>query len=100
PENRRSLDQIDDLRVNTPMGAVPIGNFVVRAPAQKVGLINRVGGQRVVTVTSNVAEGVQSAEVQTAVAQALARADLGHGVTFKMKGEDEEREKAGAFLMK
>src|SRR5215210_2600353 len=100
PEDRRSLDQIDDLRVNTPAGAVPIGNFVSRVPAQKVGLINRVGGQRVVTVTSNVAEGVQSAEVQTAVAQALARTDLGPGITFKMKGEDEERAKAGAFLMK
>jgi multidrug efflux pump len=100
PEERRSLDQIDDLRVNTPAGAVPIGNFVSRVPAQKVGLINRVGGQRVVMVTSNVAEGVQSAEVQTAVAQALARADLGPGVTLKMKGEDEERAKAGAFLMK
>ena len=100
PEDRRSLDQIDELRVNTPAGAVPIGNFVARVPAQKVGLINRVGGQRVVTVTSNVAEGVQSAEVQQGVAQALARADLGPGVTFKMKGEDEERAKAGAFLMK
>ena len=30
----------------------------------------------------------------------LARADLGPGVRFKLKGEDEEREKAGAFLMK
>ena len=100
PEERRSLDQIDDLRINTPAGAVPIGNFVSRVPAQKVGLINRVAGQRVVTVTSNVAEGVQSAEVQQGVAQALARADLGPGVTFKMKGEDEERAKAGAFLMK
>ena len=24
PENRRSLDQLDDLRINTPMGSVPI----------------------------------------------------------------------------
>ena len=28
PEDRRSLDQIDDLRVNTAAGNVPIGNFV------------------------------------------------------------------------
>lgn len=100
PEERRSLDQLDELRVNTPMGSVPIGNFVKRVPAQKVGLINRISGQRVVMVTSNVAEGVQSAEVQKAVAQALSQADLGPGVGFRMKGEDEEREKAGAFLMK
>jgi multidrug efflux pump len=100
PENRRSLDQLDELRINTPAGAVPMGNFVARKPARRVSLINRVGGQRVVTVTSNVAEGVQSAQVQQEVARTLADADLGPGVAFKMKGEDEERAKAGAFLMK
>jgi multidrug efflux pump len=100
PEERRSLDQLDELRVNTPLGAVPIGNFVKRLPVQKVGLINRVAGSRVVTVTANVAEGVQSAQVQQQVMQALGKADLGQGVTFRMKGEDEERAKAGAFLMK
>ena len=31
---------------------------------------------------------------------ALSKADLGPGITFKMKGEDEERAKAGAFLAK
>ncbi|MBS7704623.1 efflux RND transporter permease subunit [Chelatococcus asaccharovorans] len=100
PEERRSLDQLDDLRVNTASGAVPIGNFVVREPDKKVGLINRVAARRVVTVTANVAEGVQSAAVQQAVMQELAKADLGQGVSVKLKGEDEEREKAGAFLMK
>ena len=100
PENRRSLDQLDELRINTAMGAVPMGNFVTRKPAAKVGQINRVNSIRVVTVTSNVAEGVQSAVVQTEIAADLARTDLGSGVTFRMKGEDEERAKAGAFLMK
>jgi multidrug efflux pump len=100
PDNRRSLDQLDELRINTPMGSVPMGNFVSRKPAQKVGQINRVNSIRVVTVTSNVAEGVQSAVVQKEVAEALRHTDLGPGVTFRMKGEDEEREKAGAFLMK
>ena len=28
PPDRRSLDQIDDLRIQTPVGHVPIGNFV------------------------------------------------------------------------
>lgn len=100
PESRRSLDELDQLTVNTSAGAVPIGNFVTRTAAPKVGLINRFDGQRVVTVTANVAEGVQSAVVQSQVLDALKTADLGQGVTYKMKGEDEEREKAGAFLMK
>jgi len=100
PENRRSLGQIDDLRVQTTAGHVPIGNFVERLPAPRVGYINRVAGNRVMTVSANVAEGVQTAVVQQAIAQALAAADLGSGVGFRLKGEDEERAKAGAFLMK
>ena len=68
PPDRRSLDQIDDLRVQTAMGHVPIGNFVQRLPAPRVGYINRVNGNRVMTVSANVAEGVQSAKVQQEIA--------------------------------
>jgi multidrug efflux pump len=100
PNDRRSLDQIDELRVQTQSGQVPIGNFVKRVPAQRVGYINRVGGNRVITVSANVAEGVQSARVQQDIAAELGKADLGPGVIWRLKGEDEEREKAGAFLMK
>jgi multidrug efflux pump len=100
PEDRRSLDQIDELRVQTPAGYVPIGNFVDRAPAPRVGYINRVAGNRVLTVSSNVTEGVQSAQVQQELAAELSKTDLGAGVTWRLKGEDEEREKAAAFLQK
>jgi multidrug efflux pump len=100
PPERRSLDQIDDLRVQTQVGHVPIGNFVERVPAKRVGYINRVNANRVTTVSANVAEGVQTAKVQQEIATELAQVDLGQGVTFRLKGEDEERNKAGAFLMK
>src|SRR5205085_428190 len=100
PPDRRSLDEIDALRVQTPMGHVPIGNFVERRAAPRVGYINRVNGNRVTTVSANVAEGVQTAKVQEAIAKDLASADLGPGVTFRLKGEAEERAKASAFLMK
>ena len=100
PKDRRSLNQIDELRVQTPSGYVPIGNFVKRVPAQRVGYINRVNAQRVMTVSANIADGVQNAVVQKEITDKLAQADLGAGVTFKLKGEDEERAKAGAFLGK
>src|SRR3954466_7691510 len=70
PKDRRSLEQIDELRIQTPVGHVPIGNFVTRVPAQRVGNINRIGGNRVITVSSNVAEGVQSAQVQKEITAA------------------------------
>jgi multidrug efflux pump len=100
PPDKRSLDQIDDLRVQTAVGSVPIGNFVKRVAAPRVGYINRVNANRVMTVSANLAEGVQSAKVQQEIAAELAKANLGPGVTWKLKGEDEERAKAGAFLMK
>src|SRR5207248_51234 len=100
PPDRRSHEQIDELRIQTPAGHVPIGNFITRVPAQRVGNINRINGSRIITVSSNVAEGVQSAKVQQELTEQLAKTDLGPNVTFRLKGEDEERAKAGAFLMK
>jgi multidrug efflux pump len=100
PQDRRSLDEIDALRVQMPSGNVPVGNFVERLPAPRVGYINRVAGNRIMNIQANVPEGVQSAQVQQEIAAELRKMDLGPGVTWRLKGEDEEREKAGAFLMK
>ncbi len=98
PPDRRTLGQIDDLRVQTPAGAVPIGNFIQRVPAQRVGTINRVDGRRVINVTANLTEGVNVAAVQQQVAQQLAAADFGNVVTWKLGGSNEEQEAASAFL--
>jgi multidrug efflux pump len=100
PSDRRSLDEIDELRVQTLSGYVPIGNFVARVPAPRVGYINRVAGYRVMTVSANVPEGMQSAKIQEGIRQELGKADLGPGVVWRLKGEDEERAKASAFLLK
>jgi multidrug efflux pump len=99
PQDRRSLDQIDDLRVQTKSGSVPIGNFVSRSPHPRVGYINRVAASRVMTVSSNVTQEVPTAKVQAEIGQDLARTNLGTGVAWKLKGEDEERAKASAFLV-
>jgi multidrug efflux pump len=100
PDDRRSLDQIDELRVQTQAGSVPIGNFVERVPTPRVGYINRIAGSRVITVSANLAQDVQAAKTQEEIATELAKTDLGPGVTWRLKGEDEERAKASAFLLK
>ncbi len=100
PPGRRSLDEIDELRVQTPSGYVPIGNFVRRVAAPRVGFINRVAGYRVMTVSANVPEGAQTAKIQEDITRELNKADLGPGVVWRLKGEDEERAKASAFLLK
>jgi multidrug efflux pump len=99
PENRRTLSDIDELRVQTAAGAIPIGNFIERVPARRVGLIHRVDGVRVNTVTANLAAGVNVAAVQQAVTAELAKADFGGVVNWKLKGSDEEQAQAQSFLM-
>ncbi len=100
PEDRRTLTQLDELRVQTAAGAVPIGNFIERVPALSTGIIHRVDGKRVITVTANVADQTQTAAVQEAVKKELAAADFKGLVTWKLKGSDEERQNASAFLAK
>ncbi len=103
PEDRRTLNQIDDLQIQTAAGSVPIGNFIKRVPAQRTGIINRIDGKRVITVSANVAEGVQTAVVQAEITKELeanaAEFNKG-GITWKLAGEDEERDQASAFLGK
>src|SRR6202022_3388574 len=62
--------------------------------------INRVAGYRGMTVSANVPEGMQTAKIQEGIAQELRKAELGPGVSWRLKGEDEERAKASAFLLK
>ena len=76
PKDRRSLDQIDELRVQTTAGYVPIGNFVTRVASPRVGYINRVNGNRVMTVSANIADGVQNAVVQKEVIDRVNKANL------------------------
>lgn len=100
PEDRRTLGDIDSLRIETPQGSVPIGNFIKRVPAERVGIINRVAGHRVANVTANLAPGVNVAAVQEEVKAELAKADFGGLVTWKLKGSDQEQAQASAFLGK
>jgi multidrug efflux pump len=100
PKERRSLDQLDDMLVNTAIGPVPIASLVTREPTRSVGTINRVNAVRVINISANVAEGVPSAKAQAEAAAAFQKLELGPGVFYRLKGEDEERAKASAFLSK
>src|SRR5690606_4005958 len=63
PEDRRTLSTLDQLRIETPRGSVPISNFVTRAPEPRTGILNGLDGQRTVVVQANVASGAPAAAV-------------------------------------
>ena len=76
PEDRRTLSTLDQLRVETAQGSVPISNFVSRKPEQTVGILNRIDGKRTITIQANVATGFQVAAVQAAGQQGRRRHGL------------------------
>jgi multidrug efflux pump len=99
PEDRRTLATLDQLRVETSQGAVPISNFVTRVAEPRTGVLNRIDGERTIVVQGNVASGFQDAVVQADVKQALAGMDLGE-VKWELAGSNQDSEEAQAFLSK
>ncbi|HWK63726.1 MAG TPA: efflux RND transporter permease subunit [Rhizobiaceae bacterium] len=99
PEDRRTLATLDQLRVVTAQGSVPISNFVDRKPERRVGVLNRIDGQRTVVVQANIASSFQPAAVQAQVNEMMAKQDLG-AIRWKLAGEDEESKAAQDFLSK
>jgi multidrug efflux pump len=98
PHGERSLDQLDELRVPTRVGQVPITNFVRFEPAPKTGTIRRTDGRRVLTVKADTAPGVLPDEQVQALRAGLDDAGLPAGVSVRFKGEDEEMRAASRFL--
>ncbi len=98
PENRRTLSALDNLRVETEQGSVPISNFVSRNAERTVGILNRIDGKRTITIQANVASGFQVAEVQAAVSKVVG--DMATpGIDWKLAGSNEDSAEAGAFLI-
>lgn len=99
PENRRTLSTLDQLRVQTSQGPVPISNFVEREPERSTGILNRIDAQRTITVTANVASDFQVSEVQANVTSMLEGMDFG-ATRWKLAGSSEESDEAASFLSK
>ena len=100
PEDRRTLATLDQLRIETAQGAVPISNFVTREPAHRVGTLNRIDSERTIVVQANITEGVQADPVRQAVTGSLQAMEFPSNIRWKLAGEDEEQKEASAFLSK
>jgi multidrug efflux pump len=102
PQEQRNMDQLDQLKLLTPNGQVPISNFVTVVPKQKVSSVTRRDGFYAMNVKATVVKdnGVTvDAKVQEVQAW-LDNQTWPTGVMFKFRGADEEQQKSGVFLMK
>ncbi|MGE0659693.1 MAG: efflux RND transporter permease subunit, partial [Reyranellaceae bacterium] len=100
PERYRTISQLDSIKIQTEAGLVPIGNFVERKAAPKVGKLDRVDGNRVMTVKAEVAPGLLVDAKVKEVQAWIANAELDPRLKVRFKGESEEQQKTGIFLVK
>jgi multidrug efflux pump len=101
PEAYRALGQMQQLRIETTAGSVPIGNFVRRQAVAKVAEITRVDGQNVFTLKADLEAGILADSKVQEISQWLEETKpLPEGVTYRFKGEDEDQKDSEAFLKK
>ncbi|MFA9461799.1 efflux RND transporter permease subunit [Thiohalorhabdus sp. Cl-TMA] len=98
PFGERNLERLQQLRVPTERGMVPIGNFVDLHPGPKVGTIERKDGQRMRTVSADLEPGRLVAERVAALQRTLGEDGLPGPVKMRVAGEDEDRREAAGFL--
>lgn len=102
PTKDRTLEDLDQIRIQSGGGSVPISNFVQREPEPAVGTINRIDQHRVFTVKANIIDGVNINDKVVDMKQwIIDNADkIDPRVEINFTGEDEDQREASEFLMK
>lgn len=98
PEDKRSLERLDSLRLKTLKGLVPVGNFVTREPVQKTDNIRRVDGRRVITVQANLVAGGQLSKELPKLMEQLPELNLSPSVDIEVRGQNEDQQESQDFL--
>ncbi|WP_371168117.1 efflux RND transporter permease subunit [Aliiroseovarius sp. 2305UL8-7] len=99
PAVDRTLAELENLRVPTSAGLVPISNFVSFVPAPRSGVITRIDQARVVSISADVAPGVLVNDQILALQEDLRTLELPPSVEVKFGGEAEEQADAMTFLI-
>jgi multidrug efflux pump len=100
PDRFRTLDQLQQIRIEAGSGSVPVSNFVTITPKQKTGTLNRTDTLRVMSVKADVHEGILVDDKVKEVEKWVAQANFDPSINVRFKGEDEEQKKAQDFLVK
>ncbi|MBT8081568.1 MAG: efflux RND transporter permease subunit [Gammaproteobacteria bacterium] len=98
PEQSRSLAQIDELRIPSDSGLVPISTFIERVPAQKVGTIRRTDMRRTLAIDADVAPGVLVDDVVRRLKLEVPELGVDARVSLSFRGSTEDQQEDMDFL--
>ena len=99
PSGDRSLAELENLRVPTNAGLVPITNFVTFEPAPRSGTITRIDQERVTSLSAGVSPDLLVNDQIMALRSAVESMDLPDNVSWSFAGEAEDQADAMIFLV-
>ncbi|MDJ1014939.1 MAG: efflux RND transporter permease subunit [Paracoccaceae bacterium] len=107
PDEYRVLSTLDELKVRTRDGLVPLSNFITREPVAQLAQINRVEQKRYFDVKADVAPGLLNAEglpinpnerIAVLTEWLETERPLPPGMDWEWTGDQEDQEESQAFL--
>lgn len=99
PEDKRSIGRLDELRIKTAKGLVPVGSFVERVAAPKVDTIRRTDSKRVITIQANLVSGAQLLTELPALKAKFPELGIDPRVEVEIKGQNEDQQESQEFLV-
>ncbi len=99
PEKDRLLSTIDNLKVRTSIGLVPLTNLISRKPVPKIDNISRVNKSRIFDISADVKDGENANEQIAKIEEWLNIDDpLPKEVDWSFTGEANDQAESQAFL--
>ena len=98
PEGSRSLAQIDELRIPSDNGLIPISTFTQRVPAQKVSNIRRIDMRRTMSIDADVGANYLVNDLVSELRKELPNIEIDPRVTMTFGGSTQDQEEDQAFL--
>jgi multidrug efflux pump len=98
PVESRFIGKLDELRMKTAGGMVPISNFVERTAKPKTDLIRHIDSQRVIAVEANMVPGELLSIELPKLQELLPSLGLDPRVTLTVKGQNEQQDESTEFL--
>jgi multidrug efflux pump len=99
PEEYRHIDSLQQLRLKTSNGEVPISNFTELKASNKQGVINKVDSRQVITLEADLMPGYNLNDVLPDMMGKMPTLGLDFRVNLKLRGENEDQKESEIFLM-
>jgi multidrug efflux pump len=98
PAENRGISALDELRIATPKGLVPISNFVKMTPTPNVDTIQRIDAIPVGQIRADVADGVLADDVVSELTAWIDQQDWPNGLNIEFRGANENQAESMNFI--